>query len=1115
MVKKLKSHNFEELDSSYKCRIVTYRHTNTNHNQDLPKYLAELQQEVLSLIKDQLEKHKALKVNLNISFVLKNLEGKDDYPIQLNNVEIYSHTDLGDYYKGQIAKFQTRVQEHQGRGSNLNLDKIHYLDVCINSLNHLKGSSYVELEKWIQDKKAVINVKNEDEQCFKWCILAALHPTKSHPERISHYKQYKNELNFDGIKLPPSGSDFKKFEEKNKISVNIITYDTKKKFFPIYHNKQRHEREVDLLFFKKGEKSHYCWIKNLNALLRTQIYACNNTAQICRKCFYYTQSKVMLAKHSENCKEVCRYEIEREDIKFKNEHKILRVPYVLYCDMESLLKPMHEASRNTVKFQKHTACSFGIYAHSVYNNIKEPLTIYRGPNAAEKFLEKVKEYALEIYDYLQKDNTMVITPEEEEQYAAATTCFICHGGFTKGNKKDHDHNHYTGLYRGAACNNCNLKWKKINFIPIVFHNFSKYDSHLFIKHLRGMKTKIIPTNEETYIAMEVILPLPRKKPCKKTLQDAQTADDAHITLRFIDSYRFLPQSLDRLSENLMEHEITKRNLPEAKDYRKGVYPYEYITNFEKFNETQLPPREAFYSQLNNSGISDIEYGRAEQVWEDHCKTMGDYHDYYLKMDVSLLADVFENFRHICYENYELDPAHYYTTPSLSWDSMLKMTKHVEQMPQDINMILLLERGIRGGSVHCAKRHSKADENTFLLYLDANNLYGWALSQPLPTGGFEWVDPKDKDLDSLCNPPEGVGYILEVDLSYSPSLHQHHNCFPLAPERKCPPNSTTPKLLCHLGNREKYVVHYATLKLYRELGLEVTKIHSIIQFQQAAYMCPYIDHNTDLRNEAKQAGNKPLAEFAKLMNNAIFGKSIENVRKYKNITLCTKWEQARKKITRSNFKSATSFTEDLVAIHSYKNKVVFNKPIATGFCVLEHSKRLMYDFHYNVVQPHFKDNVRLLYTDTDSCIYEFRNHSEKDVEEFMLNRPEWFHPSTIGLFKNELPGDIMTEFIGLRAKMYSFKTRNGEVLKRSKGTKRCVLEKSIQFEDYWKCLMGNKPCYRKQSTIGHKNHDLHTQSVTKLALSWNDDKRYLLSDSFETLAHGHYEIPPVPSTSARN
>ena len=222
--------------------------------------------------------------------------------------------------------------------------------------------------------------------------------------------------------------------------------------------------------------------------------------------------------------------------------------------------------------------------------------------------------------------------------------------------------------------------------------------------------------------------------------------------RFVDSLQFLNASLDklvnstprdafRLTSALPHHELL---------VRKGVYPYEYMNDFARFDETSLPPPSEFYSKLSNEHITDSAYKHAQEVWTTYnCTTLGDYHDLYLRTDVLLLADVFENFRQTAMATYGLDPAHYYTLPGYSWDCLLKCTNIRLEQITEANMYLFIEKGLRGGISMVSHRHATANnqymENynneeptSFIQYLDANNLYGWAMSQPMPTGGFQWV-----------------------------------------------------------------------------------------------------------------------------------------------------------------------------------------------------------------------------------------------------------------------------------------------------------------------------------------------------------------------------------------
>src|SRR5688572_6526149 len=217
----------------------------------------------------------------------------------------------------------------------------------------------------------------------------------------------------------------------------------------------------------------------------------------------------------------------------------------------------------------------------------------------------------------------------------------------------------------------------------------------------------------------------------------------------------MPSSLDALSKNLRKDQC--KNLGEFYKgrkldilLRKGVYPYDYVDGVERLNETELPPKHNFYSKLIDSGISDEDYEHAKTVWtEFHCKTFGEYHDLYNVSDVLLLADVFENFRDVCMSNYGLDPAWYFTSPGLAWDAALKITKVQLELMSDYNMLLMIKRGLRGGVSTISNRYARANNkympsfddsepSSFIAYLDANNLYGWSMSKPLPTRGFEWM-----------------------------------------------------------------------------------------------------------------------------------------------------------------------------------------------------------------------------------------------------------------------------------------------------------------------------------------------------------------------------------------
>ena len=610
------------------------------------------------------------------------------------------------------------------------------------------------------------------------------------------------------------------------------------------------------------------------------------------------------------------------------------------------------------------------------------------------------------------------------------------------NDKVRDHCHLTGKYRGPAHNNCNLK-DKVNFIPIFFHNLLGFDCHLFIRELSESDGNIecLAKNKEDNISFT-----------KKVKVDEYVVKDkngnfkynpVYFNLRFLDSFKFMASSLDSLSKNLNDFPICRNNGLKDRHLKKGIYPYDYMDSFNRFEETENPPKQAYYSILNDQEITDEDYEHSIKIWkEDQIKNLGEYHDLYLKIDVLLLAEIFENFRNVCLKHYELDPAHYYTSPGLSWDALLKFSKQKLELLSDINMIQFIESGIRGGVSMISHRHSIANnkylknydpdkELKSINYLDANNLYGWAMCESLPLGNFKMHDnnlatqfEKDKIVTQLQNWKSSSKkcYIIEVDLEYPKELHDLHNSYPLATEKI--KVGLIAKLIPTLYDKKNYICHIKNLQLYVDLGLKIKKIHRILEFDQRPWMKGYIEFNTELRKKAANAFEK---DFFKLMNNSVFGKTMENIRNRVDITLVNSKKKAIELTRKLNYNSWTWFSENLVAIHMNRIKLYFNKPIYIGMSVLDISKTLIYNFHYKYMIPKFKQNQQLLFTDTDSLCYEIKKvdfykeikpdiNSRFDTSDLDKNNKFGFplvNKKVLGLMKDEFGGKIALEFVGLR------------------------------------------------------------------------------------------------------
>ena len=1106
-------------------------------------------------LKEFLRNHRNIKVRFVLVCMMeqmgKSSDGKTSLFIQDKayfNSETHINlesSDVKEILTEVIRSIIEKIEVYQKNGSGWYFREIIHLEIHTADYNPMRGSSYIPLPDWIMRKKAILSIRNKDEKCFLWCVLRYLHPRDKNDFRLTDLKQKENSLNTKGIAFPVKLKDISKFEKLNPDipGINVFSVNERNKFYPLRMAQRDPQKTIDLFLFEKEGRYHYSLIKSFSRLFRSQITSrTNGRIHICKRCFSHFSKEELFQCHIEYCSSnesvVVKMPAKNTNLGFRNYFKKLPIPFVVYADFECFTKSLETCKPNpagsyTLGYQKHEPSGFCFYIKGIVPNIFKPICFTKqkeSDNVAEIFVSKLAMITRKLYDdFYRHPKPLRLTEEEQKSFKEARICHIC----SKELKDDkvRDHCHFTGQYRGAAHNSCNLQCKKSLILPVIFHNLQGYDAHLFIKQLSGLKGELncIPSTEEKYVSFSKKIKVDEYK-SRKTGEMVSL----NFEIRFIDSFKFLQTSLANLVGNLQPDdfqntkEIMKDNIELL--VRKGVYPYDYVSSLEKLTETQLPTKEQFYSRLNDEDISDEDYQHAQNVWNTFkCQTIRDYHDLYLKSDVLLLADVFENFRRTCLKHYKLDPAHYYTSPGLAWDACLKETGQQLELLCDYDMLMMIERGIRGGMTHIAKRYSEANNkymkdydpdkpSKYIQYLDANNLYGWAMSQSLPTNGFKWISNLTKEkvmeilekTNSSMNDMGKTGYIFEVDLEYPKELWKSHNDYPLAPEKM--KVGGVEKLISHFKPHKKYVIHYRNLRQCLELGLKITAVHRGISFNQSSWMEPYIRKNTELR---KTAANSFEKDFFKLLNNSVFGKTIENIRKRQNVFLVDNREKASKLSCRPNFERATIFDRNLLAIHLKKTEVYFNKPVYVGQAILDLSKLLMFDFHYNFIQKKYTyKKAKLLFTDTDSLMYELKTDdfyadisadikARFDTSDFPQGHESGIltgvNKKVIGKFKDEVAGRQITHFVGLRPKMYSFKIEDSNTTKKLKGIKKNVIKKKIEFEDYVECLFTGEKQMRTMNIIKSENHEIYSKEVNKLALSGEDDKRILCKDKVNTKA----------------
>ena len=1116
------------------------------------------------------------------------------YHIQYYNSETLYITSK-NLIKGFMNDVETQFLIHLETAKHFSdtiFDK--FLEIQISTARNkaMMGKSFIELPLWIKNKKACVNIKNNDDKCFKWALVASQSYDlikASTKNLVSYYKKYEYMIKEpEGFTYPVTFNDIPAFEELNNMKINVLEINHEKQLIErAYTTNKFNENVVNLLLIENEEGgSHYVWIKSINALLASKTnhkvkYVCS---QCMKDCFssqdsldYHIKNKLCQSFNIEQ--QHCTFTLpsvgengEKPTMKFRNDGNSFKHPFHVIADFESTLeKVVDDHDKSTQKYQHHIANSYGLKYNCIHHEYSEDIRIFNSPSSeevCENFILDLERLAKKSYELTQQNkNNITMSDDEKAIYKKCTNCDNCKIIFDAGkHKKVRHHDHITGEFIGTYCNECNLNHTYKRFLPVYLHNLKGYDSHLFVKSLyeygyreeKGENITCIPNNEEKYISFAKNIKV------GEYINEDDKVKDIMYEIRFLDTLSFMACSIDSLSENLAvdcktmeEKRSVFKNISEyfSDDrqfelmIKKGIYPYDYIDKYSRLYETKLPSIECFDSQLYNSSCSEEDYEIAKTVWNTfNCKSMMNYHNLYLITDVLLLADIWENFRSVCYKNYELDCEYYYTAPGLSFDAMLKCSGVELDLLTDLKMFEFVESGIRGGISQISKRHAVANnkymksydeskEDSYILYGDENNLYAGAMCESLPYKDFMWNKENwtkekilalddcydDDDNNDKDDNKETTGYLFSVDLHIPKELHNYMNNYPPCPEniviqkeylsewqKEDYKTSKVKKLCCTFNDKKNYVINYRYLKLVLSLGVELIKVNEVVEYTQKKFMKKYIMKNTNLRKASKNEFEK---DFYKLMNNSVFGKTMENVRNRINFRLiCTEEQAMRVK----NMKRFTIFNDNLVGLHIHKKEVKLCKPIYLGQNILDDSKHTMYDFHYNFMLKKIdRENIDLLFTDTDSLCYHIR---KQDIFEVIKKNSDYFdlsnYPKDHELYsnknckvlnkvKNESPSQI-TEFIGLRPKLYSYKAEGDDKNhNKCKGGKKCVVDKSININDYRKCLYDRESKTIEQNGIRSYGHEIYTEKVSKIALSCNDDKVYICDDNVRTRNHGHY------------
>ena len=1008
--------------------------------------------------------------------------------------EVYN---VADWLEAHVHRLSNTLNKFtNNEGSGWQITGLEHVLLKVSLRENAAGKGVFKLPEVLAKKKAVVNVQTES-ACFKYAVLSMLHYTdiKKHRQRPSKYNKWKNELKFDGMDVNNVEiKDIYRFERMNDIKVNIHTWEKGHLGIRYCSRHNTSPRTVNLLLVSKPDgQKHYCGISNLRKLYnhekaskhRVQVTGVHRRRihHICERCTQTFTSVDRFKSHYEACirgKAMVENMPKTQEYKYNDKSCELSPATVVYADAECLVNS---------DSGEHLPAAFGMYVK--WNNdvqgVKDTYKAWDGEGCVEEFLTELDSMIKQQFEHQELTRkTIVISPQELQDWYRSMSCPECKSAYTERNKKCRDHCHISGRYRRPLCSQCNRKLcLKRSTLPVVFHNLKNYDSHLLIKYgidkLKHWDLSVIPQTSEKFMTIHAKVPVGKTK----------TGKTIFYTITFLDSFQFMSSSLSSLASNLaslptaLKMQDAYPSVRPETISRKGVFPYSYFSSFNVLRDRELPARSAFTNDLTGEECSEEDYTYAQRAWtEFNCQDLRDYMLRYLELDVRILSDVFEEFRKMSIDEDKLDPVHFVSLPGLSFKSAFKMTGETIHLLQDKYMYTLFERGIRGGMTFVNTHHAREELvrigdrelKRILMYIDQNNLYGAAMSECLPQSDFRFLS--DSEIEQIFPSQQHItdldtegdqGYFFEVDLDYPPDIHKQTADFPLAPESgivtqdmlstymselhrtleskenplatHTPNYKTSRKLLLTQHNKKHYCVHFKILQYYLQKGLLVSKIHNVITFKQKKFLKPYIDFNSSHRTRAKNSFQK---DFYKLKNNSLFGKTMEDVRKHTQYKLVTNEQKLGKLVASPLYSDRDIITPGLVGVKMHKGSVTLDKPIYIGQAVLDHSKLAMYKLFYDVLpQCPLIHSIKLLGGDTDSFFLSLLVDPGTTTADILTNLSRHVdfsnyptsHPlhsntnkAKLGCFKDELAGREIEEIIFLRPKMYSIRVKgvDGEI-----------------------------------------------------------------------------------------
>ena len=1116
-------HNVIDLNSELKVFGKANQYINKYHINNIVKQLSIKYGELINQFKFK------IRFFANVKYLLNH---EDEAPEEANHyigvdiIHILTRLQLDDI--DIMTDLDNEIESRDMEGSGWNVQGINHLKIYFHKTNPINGMTYIDFPI---RTNAILNIQNNDSYCFLWSILASIHPVNKNPQRVSKYEPYRNELNINNIDFSNGMKiiDIPKFENlNNQLSINVFEYSTDEdndyKLVPLYISKNiQNRRIIDLILYK----NHYILLKKLHVFIGK-----HDNSFVCRNCLNSYSVESELSTHQILCgnKNKSVYIPSKEShIKWDKYYQKMPIYSIIIADFEARNEPIinqENITFKTIDVCKQIPSCNGLFVINKINDMPIKTDYYEstfGDNNVRWFLNKINAIEYQMSEFFKQNLKPKITVKSEKSFLKSKFCWLCDINFGNINGKVRHYCKMTGRYLGAGHQTCIDYINKVNlhkFIPVLYHNFSKYDCHMFFNELINSKVNtnnisVIPKTNEEYMSVN------------------------YNCIKFLDSMRFLTTSLEKLTESMKDEDYIhlKKHFPDHWILLKNklAYPYEFYKTLEEYgrpiDELLEAGNEAYFSKTANKIPNQKEINRTNQIIKlFNIKNGRELTQLYNKADVILLADIFEKFIKVSKTEFGINPLYNISLPGTTWSNGLKYTKIELELIKNVDLFQMFESGIRGGiSGIFGDRFVESDNNTVILHVDMNNLYGFAMLFHLPTGNFQIYENNsitESFINKVLNTHDcsNTGYILIVDLIYPDNIKYKTKNFPLCPENKTidpnnytqymkehepNPHRPTSKLICDQTNKEYYIIHYRNLKFYLRMGMIIKKVHRIVSFDQSPWLKAYIDYNTQKR---AQADSDFIKDYHKNLVCSFFGKTMEDVRNRIKLEFVKNTDERTilRYQSRLDFDGIHKSYQDYDSYTFKSNVVKMEKPIYLGFCILELSKLLMYETYYDKLQKYFGiDGIQIHYQDTDAFIMSLTTKDIVNDLSKLQDQYNLFDFSNLNkehkLFSNDfkkIPGYLKIEtpkslyidkFVCLRSKCYAYMTQLDGYENKFKGIVKGY-KKEISFDQYYNCLMNqtyDKTC--EQFCIRSHDHNMYLQKITKKSLSPFDDKRKYINN----------------------